>query len=55
MVINNTQQALTFYYEEPNERQIKSRSSKDVVAGSLAQTLLASPKDQRFFMLSDVC
>ena len=34
VVINNTQQDLTFYYKKPSERQLKTRNCKDIVAGT---------------------
>ena len=51
-VINNTQQDLTFYYSQPNERQIKSKNYKEMVAGSHEERSITGSK--KFFMLSDV-
>eukprot|EP00347_Sterkiella_histriomuscorum_P000566 403375355 len=50
-VINNTQQDLSFYYTQPNERQIKQKNYKDMVAGADHDKLTAHAK--KVFLLSD--
>ena len=53
IVINNTEENLNFYYDSPSERQIKAKTSKEIVAGGGA-TLQFSHKRGEYFMLSDV-